>query len=164
MIAAVRAASRHRLQLFTCLLILIVASAIGVGIYRPRPLYAESATVLFIAPSRYSSATVYTWYAQSLISTGSVIGQIMASPLTQGQIRAAGGIGSYDFALTNLYNQDYPDYGYPEAMLTGRAPTPAQTRQTYLAASDALIRILAGRQPQAGDLTGDRTGARITGD
>ncbi len=82
----------------------------------------------------------------------------MASPLTQGQIRAAGGIGSYDFALTNLYNQDYPDYGYPEAMLTGRAPTPAQT-----AASDALIHILAGRQAQAGVVPGDRIVARITG-
>jgi hypothetical protein len=96
------------------------------------------------------SATVYTMRADSLIATGSVMSQIVMSARTRDQIAAAGGTASYTVALINLFNQDYPDFSYPEATLTVTSPDPAVTHRTYLVVKRTLTAVLAGRQRQAG--------------
>jgi len=132
-----------------------------VSIERTRPVYVESATVLFALPASNGYSALYTWQGQSLIATGSVMSQIFMSPQIMSHIRKAGGTASYDLELVNLYNQDYPDYSYPEATLTAYSPRAANTRLTYLIALRTLTGLLARRQVQAGAPPGDRIVIRV---
>lgn len=97
-----------------------------------------------------ASSAAYTWQAQSLISTGSVISQVLDSQRLERAVTRAGGLATYNLALVNLYNQDYPDYGYPEATLSVRSADWASTRRTYLIAKRMLIQTLASWQARAG--------------
>ena len=147
-------------------LTLTVAITAGVGLHieRSRPNYVESATVLFTVPAANSSTTVYTWQAGALISTGSVISQIVMSPQIEHKVARAGGTAAYSLTLVNLYNQDYPDYGYPEATLSVHSPDQVSTHRTYLIAKRMLIEILASRQRQARVPRGHRIVAQVAND
>jgi hypothetical protein len=86
------------------------------------------------------------------------------SPQAQIQIRAAHGVAGYDLALINIYNQDYPDYSYPEATLTTSSPDAAETHRTFTIAARILAQILAKRQKRTGVPSSRRISARIIGD
>jgi hypothetical protein len=137
---------------------------VALHIERSGPNYVESATVLFTMSATNSSTTVYTWQAAALISTGSVISQIIMSPQIKRKVALAGGSAAYSLTLVNLYNQDYPDYGYPEATLSVHSPDPASTHRTYLIAKRTLIETLASRQWQVGVPRGQRIVAEIAND
>lgn len=115
-------------------------------------------------PAANNSTTVYTWQAGTLISTGSVISQIITSPQIEHEVARAGGTAAYSLTLVNLYNQDYPDYGYPEATLSVHSPDPVSTHRTYLIAKRMLIETLASRQKQAGAPRGHRIVAQVADD
>jgi hypothetical protein len=99
-----------------------------------------------------------------LISTGSVISQIVTSPQIEHQVERAGGTAAYNLALVNLYNQDYPDYGYPEATLSVHSSDPVSTHRTYLIVKRTLIETLTSRQEQAGAPPGHRIVAQVAND
>jgi hypothetical protein len=157
-------AGSGRLRIIAVALIGILAATAGGVIALTRPIYAESATVIFALPRQDSPAASYTWQAQSLISTGSVISQVLMGPQVASRIRAAGGTASYDLTLVNLYNQDYPDYDYPEALLTVSSLSAVSTRHTFLVAKRILTEVLAEWQRQAGAPAADRIVANITDD
>jgi hypothetical protein len=145
-------------------LILIITAGLGIKIERDRPTYVESATVLFTVPNVDSSALTYTWQAQSLISTGAVVGEILMSPQIEREVARAGGTAPYSLTLVNLYNQDYPEYGYPEATLSATSASPAGTRRTYLIAKRTMINVLAAWQDRAGAPKQHRIVAQVTND
>src|SRR5579859_4425045 len=154
---------RYGAQIAAAILVLLPTAAAGLSIMRTRPLYAESATVLFATPSGQSAA-VYTMRVDSLISTGSATSQIVMSTRVKDQIAADGGTATYSVALVNLYNQDYPDYSYPEATVTVTSADPAATQRTYLLVRSALTAVLARQQREAGVRPADAIGARFTDD
>jgi hypothetical protein len=141
-----------------------IIGGLAVHIERKRPNYVESATVLFSMPAANNSTTGYTWQAGALISTGSVISQIVMSPQIEHEVAQAGGTAAYSLRLVNLYNQDYPDFGYPEATLSVHSSDPVSTHRTYLIAKRRLIETLASRQKQAGARRGDRIVVQVTDD
>lgn len=145
-------------------LIVIVTAGLGYDVLSVPPVYAESATVLFSLPAYETSANAYSWLAPSLITTGAAFSQIAMGPQSQGQIRAMGGVGSYDLELINSYNQDYPDYNFPDATLTATSADAAETHWTFVVATRLLNQLLAKRQAQAGVPAGDRITARIIAD
>ncbi len=148
-------------SILASIFIFILTCYAGAAIVRTPPLYVESATVLFAAPPRVNSPALYARQAVSLISTGTAIRQVLMSPRARSRI-SAGGTNSYDFELVNLYNQDYPNFGYPEATLTASSPRPASTERTYKLAKRALIGILARTQRRSGAPRGHRVVAHIT--
>jgi hypothetical protein len=141
-----------------------ITSGLAVHIERNRPNYVESATVLFTMPTADSSTTGYTWQAEALISTGSAISQIITSPQVEHKVAQAGGTAAYSLTLVNLYNQDYPDFGYPEATLSVHSSDPASTHRTYLIARRTMIETLASRQKQAGAPRGHRIVVQVADD
>ena len=90
--------------------------------------------------------------------------KILASPQAQRQIREAGGTADVGMQLTNLYNEEYPDYGEPLAMLTTASQSPADAHRTFVIAARLLDHLLAARQAQAGVSPGKRIFAQIVGD
>jgi hypothetical protein len=153
----------RRPHLIAVVLVGIAAAITGAIIQRSAPVYTESATVLFALPARSAAAT-YSWHAGSLIATGAVISQVVMSPRVRSQIEKAGGTARYNLALVNLYNEDYPDYGYPEALLTASSSSASNTHQTFLIARKKLVLLLARRQRMAGARPGDEIVARLTDD
>lgn len=158
------AAARRWPAILASTFILLLTCYAGRVIVRTPPLYAESATVLFSAPPQQSSAALYSQEAVSLISTGTAIQQVLMSQRIRKRVLAGGGTGSYDFELVNLYNQDYPDFAYPEATLSASSPRPGSTERTYRLAKRALIGILAQAQRQSGAHRRDRIVADIADD
>ena len=153
-----------RPRIIAVVMIGLLAAAAGRAITQAGPIYTESATVIFALPRQYSPAASYTWQAQSLISTGSVISRVLMGPEVAKAIRASGGIASYNIALVNISNQDYPDYDYPEAMLTVSSLSAARTRTTFVIAKRTLTTVLANWQRQAGAPAADRILANVTDD
>lgn len=146
--------------------IIVVGIAAGVTalpIVRARPDYTETAAVIFTFPSR-SPVETYSWQEGSLITTGSLISQIVMGPQVASRIAAAGGTASYHLAMVNLYNEDYPEYGYPEALLTVSSHSAQDTRKTFLITSRTLASLLSGRQKQAGARPAQRITDSVTGD
>lgn len=164
MIRAVTSARQQRLRIASVTAILILAVSLAYGLHRARPSYVESATVLFKMPAVDASARAYSRLGSALTTTSQVITQIVMSPQSQLLIRAAGGTASYDLALINLYNQDYPDYSYPEATLTASSPAAGETARTFTMATRMLTKILASRQARAGVPPGSRIAAQLIGD
>lgn len=152
------------LRIVVLTLTVAITGGFAVHIERSRPNYVESATVLFTMPAANSSTTGYTWQAEALISTGSVISQIVTSPQVEHKVARAGGTAAYSLTLVNLYNQDYPDFGYPEATLSVHSSDPVSTHRTYLIAKRTLIETLASRQKQAGAPRGHRIVVQVADD
>ena len=159
-----QAAPRRQLCLVAIGLVMVLTSGLGYSLLTTRPTYAESATVLFALPKYESSADAYSWLAPSLITTGGAFSQIVMNPQSRRQIRAVGGAGNYDLELINYYNQDYPDYSFPDATLTATAPDATETHWTFVVATRLLNRVLAQRQELAGVPAGDRVSARLIAD
>jgi hypothetical protein len=154
----------HRLARITVITLAgIVAATAGLAILRSRPVYTETATVIFTLPST-SPVETYGGQVNSLIATGSVVSQVVMGPQIAAHIKKAGGVASYDLAMVNLYNDDYPDFGYPEASLTVSSASAASTHQTFLIARRMLRLVLAGRQRQAGARPRRRIAASVIGD
>ena len=93
-----------------------------------------------------------------------MISQIVTSPQVEHKVAQAGGTAAYNLTLVNLYNQDYPDFGYPEATLSVHSPDPVSTHRTYLIAKRTLIETLASRQKHAGAPRGHRIVAQVADD
>src|ERR1022692_2052737 len=158
---------QRRVRMAGLAIILILAAVLAFDIENTQPTYAESAVVLFAMPAyqtAVTAATLYTWYAPALITTGDAVTQIVMNSQSQTRIQAMGGTASYGLTLINLYNQDYPNYSYPDATLTAVSASPAETHWTFMVAARALNRTLAARKAAAGGAPVDRISVRIIGD
>lgn len=89
------------------------AAVLSYGLLHANPGYADTATVEFTGPGGNSD---------SFLATSQVMAEYMMGAAAQAQVRQAGGTTSYDVALVNLYNVEYPDYGVPYATVTTMFP------------------------------------------
>jgi hypothetical protein len=157
-------AIRKRLRLAAALVVLVVAGGVAYDFTSASPAYLESATVIFNLPASQTDPHAYVAFAPSLITSGDAMIKMLASPQAQRQIRDAGGTADVGMQLTNLYNQQYPDYGEPLATLTTASQSPADVHRTFVLSARLLGDLLAARQTQAGVPPGDRIFAQIIGD
>jgi hypothetical protein len=154
----------ERLRLALVVTALVLAAGAGYDIEISPPTYLESATVELSLPEAQSAPNAYYIYAPSLITSSEVTVQILMSPAAQRQISAAGRGASVSLALVNLYNEEYPDYGFPLATLTAASPDAANAHRAFVVAARMLGLVLAERQEQAGVPPRDRISAHILGD
>jgi hypothetical protein len=157
-------AIRKRLRLVATAVVLVVAAGVAYDFKSTPPTYLESAAVIFNLPRYQTAPRAYVAFAPSLITSGDAMTKILESPQAQRHIREAGGTADVGMQLTNLYNQEYPDYGEPLAMLTTASQSPADVHRTFVIAARLLDQLLAARQAQAGVSPGDRIFAQIIGD
>jgi len=156
--------ARERLRLALVVTALVLAAGAGYDIEISPPTYLESATVELYLPKAQSAPNAYYIYAPSLITSSEVTVQILMSPAAQRQISAAGRGASVSLALVNLYNEEYPDYGFPLATMTAASPVAANAHRAFVVAARMLGLVLAVRQEQAGVPPRDRISAHILGD
>jgi hypothetical protein len=154
----------QRLRTAWVLTIVFLTISIGYSIHRAQPTYQESATVLFMQPGPQGYASQSSSVAPTLITTGEAVSLLLMSPQAQDQIQDSGGIADCNLTLINFYNQDYPEYSYPEATLTASSLDPASVHWTFLVAERTMTRILNTRQEQAGVPPGDRIATKLIGD
>jgi hypothetical protein len=156
--------ARKWLRLILVAAILLLAARIGYDIKTSPPMYLESATVEMSLPKAQTAPNAYYIYAPSLITSGEVMVQTLMSPSAQDQIAAADGGADVSFALVNLYNEEYPDYGFPLVTLTATSPVAAQAHRAFTAAASMIKVLLAARQDQLGVAPRDQVTARVLGD
>jgi hypothetical protein len=156
--------ARKRLRLALVVTTLLLVAGVGYEIEISPPMYLESATVELSLPKAQNAPNAYYIYAPSLITSSEVMVQSLMSPSVQSQIGAAGGGASVSLALVNLYNEEYPDYGFPLVTLTASAPVAADAHRGFVAAARILRLLLKARQQQLGVAPRDRITARILGD
>jgi hypothetical protein len=157
-------AGRKWLRVASGLIVICLAAAAGYDIKRTPPTYLESAAVIFSLPKSQTAPDAYFLFASSLITSGAAMTQVLASSQVQHQIRKASGRASVSLALTNLYNEEYPNYGEPLATLTAASPSAAHVHRAFKVAVRLLGNVLAARQAQAGVPPRNRILARVIGD
>lgn len=143
---------------------LLLAAGAGYGIDISSPMYLESGTVELSLPKTQNAPNAYFMFAPSLITSGEVMVQILMSPAVQRQIGALSRGASASLALVNLYNEEYPYYGFPLATLTTASPVAANAHRTFVVAARVLGLVLAARQEQLGVSPRERISAQILGD
>jgi hypothetical protein len=159
-----RGASRGRLRLIAAALVTLIALGVGYDIIGTRPVYSESATVVFSLPKSDTSAHAYGKFFTSFIASGEAMSQTLMSPQIQREIRMAGGTASVDLELVNLFNEERPDYGIPLATLTTASPSMSAAHRTFMIAARRLSSLLAARQAAAGAYPRDRLSAQLVAD
>jgi len=156
---------RAWLRLVAGLNVLILAVGIRYDIATNPPVYTEGGTVMFSLPeSEAARPNAYLMFAPSIIATTEAMTQILLGPGAQRQIRAAGGTASVSIALVNLYDEEYPNYGFPLANLTVSSPQAAGVQPTFTIVVRLLRHLLAARQARLSVRPHDRISAQIIGD
>lgn len=155
--------ARKWLRLILVAALLLVVARVGYDIKTSPPIYLESATVEISLPKAQNAPNAYYIYAPSLITSGEVMVQTLMSPSVQSQIGATDSGATVSFALVNLYNEEYPDYGFPLVTLTATSPVAAEAHRAFLAAARMTSVLLAARQKQLGVAPRDQVTARVLG-
>jgi hypothetical protein len=156
--------TRQLLRIVWLLAIVLLTVGAAYRIHQVQPSYQESATVLFALPGPQPYTDPYLPVSPTLITTGEAITQILMSPQAQNQVSNAGGDAVSNLALINFYNQDYPEYSYPEATLTASSADPRVAHRAFLLAARRIAGILASRQEQVGVPPGGRIVSRLIAD
>ena len=129
------------------------AAVLSYGLLHANPGYADTATVALTGPGRSYQEP------NSLLATSQVMANYMMGTAAQAQIRQEGGTTSYDVALVNLYNEEYPDYGVPYVTVTTTSLDPGVAERTFTVVMNALTDDLARIQQQQGVPSRYRIGA-----
>jgi len=143
--------------------VLVLAVAALHSVKSTPPTYQESSTVIFIAPTSNNFPNPYDSDSDApLITTDEIMVRTMMSPQSQHLVQAAGGSGDFTVAMVNLYNQEYPDYGIPNATITTEASSPEAAHNTYVIVARQLTNRLAEMQAKVAPR--NRIVANIVGD
>ena len=143
--------------------VLVVAVAALYTVKKTQPGFQETSTVIFIAPKSNNFPNPYDSDNDApLITTGEIVMRQIMSPQTQSLVQAAGGTGSFNVQLVNLYNQEYPDYGVPDITVTTQASSPEAAHNTYVIVTRLITSRLAANQ--AGVEPRNRITADVVGD
>lgn len=143
--------------------VLVIAMGIAYTIKTTPTTYTEGGTVVFNPPVSRAFPNPYAATGGSLITTGEVITLFMMGPEGQQQVQAAGGTTSYNVALVNSYNQEYPNYSSPESTVYATGTDLAGVQRTLTAVMQVLTRQLGTRQAAAGAPPVDRITAKLLG-
>ena len=139
-----RLARRHWIAM---LVVVIVTAAVGFGFRHTKPMYQDSGTVLFSPTPSLQRPGVG---AQTLIVTADLMVVWLNGPQGTRQVFQAGGTGSYQFALVNSYDEEYPVYSEPLATLSATSYNPAVAQRTFEAALHVVQQELLAQQAAHG--------------
>jgi hypothetical protein len=143
--------------------VFVLAIAALYTVKTSQPGYQETSTVIFVAPKSNNFPNPYDSDADApLITTDEIVVRELMSPQSLRLVQAAGGTGDFSIELVNLYNQEYPDYGVPDATITTQASSWTATHTTYLVVARQLTNRLA--ELQARVKPRNRIVANIVGD
>ncbi len=144
----------------------VVVLAVGAAYtFKRTPLtYGESATMILTVPKSLANPNPYATFDEPLITTSGVVALSMMGAQSLQKVRAAGAVGTYNVALVNLYNEQYPNYGEPSVTVTATAHDPAAAHNTFAIVIRLFQDNLAARQAQQGVPPHDRIGAHEAGD
>jgi hypothetical protein len=144
--------------------VFFLAAGLGYDIVGTKPTYLESATVVFSLPRYARTPIAYQMFAPSLIASGQTMAQLLMNAQTQRTIHEAGGTGNVSMKLVNLYDEEYPNYGEPLAVLTSASLSPATAHRTFTIASQRLYQLIATWQDRVGVRPRHRISAQIIDD
>jgi len=143
--------------------VLVLAGAALHSIKNSPPGYQETSTIIFIAPKSSNFPNPYDSDSDApLITTDEIVVRDMMSPQEQRLVQAAGGSAEFNVAMVNLYNEEYPDYGVPDATITTSATSWEATHSTYLIVARRLTGRLAAMQAKV--KRRNRITANVVGD
>ena len=135
---------RHRIAVMFAAL---VAGVLSFQLIHANPGYMDSGGVMFTAPK--SSGNLFE-NMQSLQAAEETVAAYMMGSQGEQQVRAAGGTASYNVAMLNTYNEDFPDYSQPYVTVTVMSDHPEAARQTFRTVLGVLRRATAALQAQVG--------------
>jgi hypothetical protein len=138
-------AALWRRHLAAVALIFVCAAGLGYYIKHEPAGYADTATVAFT----WQKGGLFNHEAALLVIDELTTRAVM-SPAGQQQIRADGGTASYNVALVNLNNEDYPNYSDPYVTVTTTSVDPGATAQTFSAVMNVLQQDLNALQERQG--------------
>jgi hypothetical protein len=152
--------------------VLVLAAGTTYMIKKTPPTYEEQGTVVFSTstnPAGTNPYDGYNVYSSQLITTAEVMvremmGDQAMSTLAQVPVQTPEGSAGFNLALVNLYNQEYPDYGAPEATLTTQSSSPAAVHSAFVKVAQEVASRLNALQAAAGVPPKDRVDERIAGD
>lgn len=153
-----------RRHLLAVIIVLVVGAGVGYSVKHTPLTYAESATVVFIPPKSIAYPNPYATLSSGLTQTAGVMAILVMSPRGQQQVLSAGGTGSYDAELVNLYNLEYPNYSDPFVTVTATSTNPAIAHRTFIVVVQLLGDVLQARQEKAGVPKVDRIASHVVGD
>lgn len=127
--------------------VFISTAGLAYHLQHASPGYVDTATVAFNAPG--NGVAVFNGTA-SLLVVDALTARSVMSAHGQQQVRNAGGTSSYDVALINLNNEDYPDYGVPYVTVTATSPSAPAAEQTFSAVMQVMQQDLVTLQRSEG--------------
>ena len=160
-------AALFRRHLAAVLAVLVVAAGLAFAFKTTPATYAEGGTVVFNQPVSQAQPNPYLSSGGTLISAGGVIAAYMMGEQGRQQVAGAGGSTaggtSYDVALVNSYNLEYPNYSTPEVTVTASGTDLAAVVHTFNAMMHVLTSYLASQQTAAGAPAVDLITAKLIG-
>lgn len=136
-------AALMRRHVVAVMIVLVLAAVLGYELKHAKPLYNDSATVVF-----KTSGNPFA-FGNGFLVTADLMARSMMSPQSEQRVRQAGGTVDYNVSLVNLYNIEYPYYSLPYAGISVTAPDPVDASRTFSAVMNVLANELKERQ--AGD-------------
>ncbi len=136
-------AALMRRHVVAVMIVLVLAAVLGYELKHAKPLYNDSATVVF-----KTSGNPFA-FGNGFLVTADLMARSMMSPQSEQRVRQAGGTVDYNVSLVNLYNIEYPYYSLPYAGISVTAPDPVDAARTFSAVMNVLANELKERQ--AGD-------------
>jgi hypothetical protein len=135
---------RHRIAIA---IVALAAGMLGYHLVRGNPGYIDSGSVHFIAPKNSVSMFQNT---RSLLVVEEAAAWYMMGSQGEQQVRAAGGTATYNVAMLNLYNEEFPNYGQPYVTIAVMSHYPEVARQTFRAVLGVLLKATVMLQEQVG--------------
>lgn len=145
-------------------MVLVVAMGLAYNVKRSPVTYQESATVVVTAPISGVNPNPFDSYSGTLITAAEVVSRWIMGIQGQQQVRAAGATGTFNVALLNLYNQEYPNYSDPDVTVSATASDPVAVHNTFTIVSRLFSSYLEAREVQAGVEPVNRIGMYTAGD
>jgi len=136
-----------RRHLIAIAIVALVACMFSYHLIHDDPGYIDSGGVGFIAPENPISMFQNT---ESLQVTEEAAAWFMMGSQGEREVRAAGGTVSYNVAMLNLYNEQYPDYSQPYVTITVMSNYPEEAQQTFRAVLGVLRKATAMLQERVG--------------
>jgi hypothetical protein len=143
---------------------ILASAAVGYGIKTAAPVYLESGTLTLTTHKALKGPNGPFLLNQSLTTTGEVMVESLSSPQSLPLVRQRGGDADLGISLVNYNNEDFPDYGYPFAILTAQSTSSASAHSTFTAAFHVMKQLLADRQSQVGVKAKGRIFINVVGD
>jgi hypothetical protein len=157
-------AALMRRHVLAVAVVLVLAAGLAYSVKRTPVTYQESATVIFTAPISVQNPNPYDSYSGTLITAAEVLCRWIMGVQGQQQVRDAGATGTFNVALVNLYNQEYPNYSDPDVTVTATAGDPDTVHSTFAIVSRLLNDDLVAREVQDGVAPVNRIGMYAAGD